>query len=334
VEQRRRISAYGLCRDDHDRLLLVRASGRSFHAGQWLFPGGGIDHGEHPADAVLREIAEETGLRAETVAVRDVVSDVVVMDDVDVILHQDRIIYDVTTNSGTLRDEDAGTTDAARWVPRTEIAEYRLMAFAAAVLGAAAEPQQPVAAEPQQPVAAEPQHPVAAEPQQPVAAPKSPLSRPPASTVEHDAPGGPRGQRFATYGLVTDPAERILLTRISPGYPGAGRWHLPGGGTDFGEQPAAALLRELVEESDQVGRVDGLLDVSHRHNPRALGPEGVPINWHTVRALYRVRVDLPTEPRVVESNGSTAEAAWFSRAEARRQRLTEIAASALADYGR
>jgi ADP-ribose pyrophosphatase YjhB (NUDIX family) len=122
----------------------------------------------------------------------------------------------------------------------------------------------------------------------------------------------------------------VLLARISAGYPGAGRWHLPGGGTDFGEQPVAALLRELAEEADQVGTVADLLSVSHRHNPRALGPEGHPIDWHTVRVVYRVEVPVPTQPRVTEAaGGSTADAAWFSRSDAARLPLTEIASAAL-----
>src|SRR5262245_39341202 len=39
-----------------------------------------------------------------------------------------------------------------------------------------------------------------------------------------------RRQRFAVYALATDPEGRVLLARISNGYPGAGKWHLPGGG--------------------------------------------------------------------------------------------------------
>ena len=102
---------------------------------------------------------------------------------------------------------------------------------------------------------------------------RSPAAGPGAGTA---AGPRPRVQRFAAYGLVTDPAGRVLLTRIAAGYPGAGRWHLPGGGTDFGEDAGEGLLRELAEETDQRGRVDGLIGVSHRHNPAAMGPEGVP----------------------------------------------------------
>jgi 8-oxo-dGTP pyrophosphatase MutT (NUDIX family) len=35
--------------------------------GMWLPPGGHIDDGEHPDEAVLREVLEETGLEAEFV---------------------------------------------------------------------------------------------------------------------------------------------------------------------------------------------------------------------------------------------------------------------------
>jgi 8-oxo-dGTP diphosphatase len=137
--------------------------------------------------------------------------------------------------------------------------------------------------------------------------------------------GARRHQRFAAYGLVTDPVGRVLLTLISSGYPGAGRWHLPGGGTDFGEDAAEGMLRELVEETDQRGHLDGLINVSHRHHYDAVGPEGMPIDWHGVRVVFRVRVDEPTEPRVVEATGSTAAAAWYAPDEALRLPLTEVA---------
>ena len=138
-----------------------------------------------------------------------------------------------------------------------------------------------------------------------------------------------RVQRFSTYARVTDPAGRVLLARIATGYPSAGRWHLPGGGTDVGEAPAEALLREVTEETGQRGRVGRLLSVSHRHNPVARGWEGYPINWHTIRVVYEMAVEEPTEPRVTETAGSTVEATWMRPAEIDRRALTDLASSVL-----
>ncbi|NJC70201.1 NUDIX domain-containing protein [Planosporangium thailandense] len=133
-------------------------------------------------------------------------------------------------------------------------------------------------------------------------------------------------QRFGAYGLVTDPQGRVLLTRIASGYPGAGEWHLPGGGTDFGESPTEGLLRELAEEAGQQGRVSELLGLSSGHSPAAVGPEGYPIDWHVVRVHYRVVVDEPVEPLVTEgAGGSTAAAAWFDPADLGQLRLTRAA---------
>jgi 8-oxo-dGTP diphosphatase len=147
--------------------------------------------------------------------------------------------------------------------------------------------------------------------------------------------GRPRVQRFAAYAVVTDPDKQVLLTRIAEGYPGAGRWHLPGGGTDFGEQPTEALLRELLEETAQEAEVHDLLNVSSRHNPAALGPEGYPIDWHTVRVLYRAFVPVPEEPRVTEgAGGSTSAAGWFGPADLGVLDLTEFTRLALAQSDR
>ena len=54
------------------------------------------------------------------------------------------------------------------------------------------------------------------------------------------------------------------------------------------------------------------------------------MDWHTVRALYRVAVDRPTSPNVVEAaGGSTAEARWLDPAELGEVRLNEFAKAAI-----
>lgn len=291
MNQHRRIAAYGVCRDGDGRTLLVRASARDDLPGVWGLPGGGVEHGEHPRAAVVREFAEETGLRAQVVGLRAVLSDLLASPRRRRVTHTDRVVYDVRVTEGELRAEVGGTSDLARWVAAGELAGLWLMPYVLRSLDL------PVRDWPAVP-------------------PARPVRRRRSARV----------QRFAAYALVTDPAGRVLLTRIAAGYPGAGSWHLPGGGVDFGEEPTAGLLRELAEETNQHGRVTALLDVSHFHNPAARGPERRPIDWHTVRSLFRVEVDAPSVPSVTEAaGGSTAGAAWYARAELTGLRLNDFA---------
>jgi 8-oxo-dGTP diphosphatase len=298
MRQRRRIAAYGVCRDDAERMLLVRSTPDDDIPGVWSAPGGGIEHGESPLRAVVREIAEETGYAAEVVRLRDVVSDVAhLRRPPEALIHTDRVLYDVRLTGGALRSEADGTSDLAAWVEPDALADLPLMPYLSRLLGYPVEPQ----------------------------------ALPDAELVLDRHPT--RHQRFAAYGLVTDPDGRILLSRIANGYPGAGTWHLPGGGTDWGETSTEGLLRELREETAQAGTVTDLLNVTDYHNPRAMGPEKRPIDWHTVRVLYRARVADPTPPTVVEATGSTAEARWFHPAELREARLNEFAKGTIRRYG-
>jgi 8-oxo-dGTP diphosphatase len=315
LEPLRRIAAYALCADSESRILLVRASPRSGTPGVWSLPGGAVDHGENPSDTVVRETAAETGLSVAVARLHDVLADMRALPQRGITIHTDRLVYWVRVRGGTLLDRLGQPTDLARWHTIDEAGRLPLRPFTANALGLSSTP---------------PPHPglrVAPVDLRPEAPPEFPSF--------HAVPGPDglyRAQRFAAYAVATDGNGRVLLTRIAAGYPGAGRWHLPGGGTDYGEQPGAALIRELTEETGQDGRLVELLGVASHRDAASLGPEGYPIDWHGVRAFYRVAVDDPKPPTVADIGGSTSEARWFAAEELTAltaDDLTEVTTEAL-----
>jgi 8-oxo-dGTP pyrophosphatase MutT (NUDIX family) len=49
------------------RVIMLQRSLTGDHAGEWCFPGGGVEDGETTANAALREVLEETGYRVGAV---------------------------------------------------------------------------------------------------------------------------------------------------------------------------------------------------------------------------------------------------------------------------
>jgi ADP-ribose pyrophosphatase YjhB (NUDIX family) len=129
---RTRVGAYALCTDDQDRILLARLSFEEVDVGAWTLPGGGIDFGEHPDAAVIRELEEETGYLGEIEEVAGVFSHVYRQSRAaqgrD--LHFLGILYHVRIVGGELRDEIGGSTDTAAWLTRAELAGRRLVEIA------------------------------------------------------------------------------------------------------------------------------------------------------------------------------------------------------------
>lgn len=130
--------------------------------------------------------------------------------------------------------------------------------------------------------------------------------------------------RIAAYCVVTDVRSRILLCRLSPGELDVGKWTLPGGGLDFGEEPALGAIRELEEETGLVGRINMLLGINSRlYAPRP----GRDVPFHAIRIIYRA------EPVLAELRheiaGSTDRAEWFTREQLPMLPLVDLVERAL-----
>ncbi|WP_336632041.1 MULTISPECIES: NUDIX hydrolase [unclassified Microbacterium] len=116
-----RVAAYAVVYDDERGLLL--AHWHEGRRGAWTLPGGGLEPGEDPADAVRREVREETGFRVEIDELLGIHSRVIPVrqrlgSGADVPLHTIRIVYRAHVVGGQLRNEVDGSTDQADWFPR------------------------------------------------------------------------------------------------------------------------------------------------------------------------------------------------------------------------
>lgn len=129
--RRRRIAAYALVRHDDTVLLTELSDAARTAPGAWTMPGGGIDPGEDPADAVVREVWEETGQRVTDLRLVAVSSDHWVGRAPDGTLEDFqpiRLLYTATCPDPTepVVHDVGGTTSAAAWVPVTDVLTGRL----------------------------------------------------------------------------------------------------------------------------------------------------------------------------------------------------------------
>jgi ADP-ribose pyrophosphatase YjhB (NUDIX family) len=289
VRAEQRVAASGrLVAPDGSVALVVPGDAPS--GGPLELPGGTVGHGEHPRDTVCRAATTALGVEVDAVAVRDVFADVVDLPERGASLHTIRVVYELSASDGWAQRLAAG----ARAVPRADVASLPLAPFTARALGLPVDSSRVAV----RPVDARP--------------------------VEWaEAPVAPKVQRVGAYALVPD-GGRLLLTR----YAGSGRWSLPGGGIDHGEQPVDAVYREVREETGltladaRLAAVDSVHFTGH-------APDGTLEDFHAVRIVYRGTVPTDTEPAVLEVDGSSDAAAWIPLTELDRYPVTGFVGVAL-----
>ncbi|MFD0555497.1 NUDIX hydrolase [Stackebrandtia endophytica] len=276
MDRTMRVGAYGILTDDAGNTLMQRSTELSQFAGAWWIPGGGVEHSEDPADAVVREFAEETGLDVEITGLRSVTSTVVPMTS-EWSQHNTLVLYEVKATGGALRDDFDNGEGRNLWTPLSRLSGELMSPKTSTMLNLP--------------------------------------GRWPAPTNGGRAPEPPPGmlleQRVGAYAWLTRPDGKVLLTMIPPGYWAAGLWHLPGGGVDFGETPEEGLLREVYEETSQRAELTGLRGLVSRHDPESVTPDGRPSNFHGINIIWGARIEEETPLRILDVGGSTSDLRWF-----------------------
>lgn len=267
-----RVAAYAVIVRGEE-ILLSRLAPRVSRQEAWTLPGGGLDHGEDPRDAVVREVHEETGL--------------------DVTIGETAHTYSLhlpdTWRRGRRVDAHSLRIVYDGWVP-LDSPEPHVVEVDGSTVEAAWKPLAGVLDE----------------------------SVPTVSLVREALAGYRpfRFQRVAAYALIRreTPEPAVLLTRISPQGFHTGQWALPGGGVDHGEAPAAAVVREVLEETGVtcvVGRLLTAGDVSIR----GTAPSGRDEDFHSVGLVYDATVPPGTDTFTVERDGTTDAVAWVPLAD-------------------
>lgn len=125
-----RLAAYAVCVED-GRVLLARWVGPAGES-NWTLPGGRVEPAEDPFDAVIREVAEETGCDAVVERLLGVDSRVIpAAESWAGTVHQNvGVFYQVRITAGEPRPEPDGAVAESVWTPIPDVAGLRRSSLA------------------------------------------------------------------------------------------------------------------------------------------------------------------------------------------------------------
>ena len=132
-----RVGCYAWIEQDGQVLLphwRERGADGQEYAG-WTLPGGGLEHGESPETACLREVWEETGFTVELEGLLGVRNHWIPGERRKHPAAQGRalqglqVVYLARITGGTLTVEVDGTTDDVRWVPVDNVLELHTVSL-------------------------------------------------------------------------------------------------------------------------------------------------------------------------------------------------------------
>jgi 8-oxo-dGTP diphosphatase len=257
--------------NEHNEVLIQRRSDN----GKWGLPGGIMDPGEEPAPATIREVFEETGLHVQIerlVAVHSGAEQFILYPNGDQVMFLNfGVVCRVV--GGLLRVNDDESTEV-RFVPTADVpymnanqsdyvvmalqdnphTEFRMITARGRGKGA-------------------------------TLMPISDYIRTMREKISHDLL-----MMIGVAGVIRNESGELLLQLRSD----TGRWGLPGGAVDPGEEPADALVREVLEETGLTVLPECIVGVYSGEDYRFCYPNGDEVCVMNITFACRVLEGIPT----------------------------------------